>query len=46
MSQQVRTVAVVGCGVIGMSWATLFLARGLKIIVSDPLEGAEGSTLR
>jgi 3-hydroxyacyl-CoA dehydrogenase len=43
MSQQVRTVAVVGCGVIGMSWATLFLARGLKIIVSDPLEGAEGA---
>lgn len=41
MSQQIRTVAVVGCGVIGMSWATLFLAHGLKIIVSDPLRGAE-----
>jgi 3-hydroxyacyl-CoA dehydrogenase len=41
MSQQVRTVAVVGCGVIGMSWACLFLAHGLKVIISDPVEGAE-----
>lgn len=40
-TQKVRTVAVVGCGVIGMSWACLFLARGLKVIVSDPAEGAE-----
>jgi predicted dinucleotide-binding enzyme len=41
MSQPVRTVAIIGCGVIGMSWATLFLANGLKVIISDPLEGAE-----
>ncbi|KAH7399177.1 hypothetical protein DE146DRAFT_656804 [Phaeosphaeria sp. MPI-PUGE-AT-0046c] len=41
MSQRIRTIAVVGCGVIGMSWATLFLANGLKVIISDPLEGAE-----
>lgn len=41
MSQQVRTVAVIGCGVIGMGWACLFLARGLKVIITDPVEGAE-----
>lgn len=41
MSQKICTVAVVGCGVIGMSWACLFLARGLKVIISDPAEGAE-----
>ncbi|EXJ83633.1 3-hydroxyacyl-CoA dehydrogenase [Capronia coronata CBS 617.96] len=41
MSQQIRTVAVIGCGVIGMSWACLFLAKGLKVIITDPVEGAE-----
>lgn len=41
MSQEIQTVAVVGCGVIGMSWACLFLAKGLKVIISDPAEGAE-----
>lgn len=24
-----------------MSWATLFLAHGLKVIITDPVEGAE-----
>ncbi len=31
-----RTVAVLGAGVIGMSWATLFAARGLTVRVWDP----------
>lgn len=43
MSQRIRVVAVVGCGVIGMSWATLFLANGLKVMISDPAEGAEAA---
>lgn len=38
---EIRTVAVVGCGVIGMGWATLFLAHGLRVIITDPAEGAE-----
>jgi 3-hydroxyacyl-CoA dehydrogenase len=37
----VRTVGVVGTGVIGASWTALFLASGLKVIVSDPAPGAE-----
>ncbi|RFU74888.1 3-hydroxyacyl- dehydrogenase [Trichoderma arundinaceum] len=41
MSLQIRTVAVIGCGIIGSSWASLFLSRGLKVIIYDPAEGAE-----
>lgn len=31
-----RTAAVVGAGTIGLSWATLFAAKGLAVRVSDP----------
>src|SRR3954454_11900035 len=31
-----RTVAVLGAGTIGLSWATLFAARGLSVRVWDP----------
>src|SRR6201993_3556024 len=31
-----RTVAIIGAGTIGLSWATLFAARGLSVRVSDP----------
>ncbi|KAK5045072.1 hypothetical protein LTR84_010220 [Exophiala bonariae] len=41
MSQKIHTVAIIGCGVIGMSWACLFLAKGLKVIITDPVEGTE-----
>lgn len=37
----VKTVGVVGTGVIGSSWTALFLARGLWVLVSDPAPGAE-----
>jgi len=33
--------AVVGSGVIGISWTALFLARGLAVTVSDPLPDIE-----
>lgn len=36
----IRTVGVVGSGVIGASWVVLFLARGLRVLVSDPEPGA------
>jgi carnitine 3-dehydrogenase len=31
-----KTIGVVGGGLIGMSWASLFLARGCDVIVVDP----------
>ncbi|KAF4771995.1 hypothetical protein HAV15_011137 [Penicillium sp. str.  len=37
-----KTVGVIGTGVIGASWTALFLARGLKVIVTDPAPGADG----
>ena len=37
----VQRVAVVGTGVIGASWAALFLARGLDVVATDPAPGAE-----
>ncbi|KAL2840363.1 hypothetical protein BJX68DRAFT_271710 [Aspergillus pseudodeflectus] len=41
MQQDIKTVAVIGCGVIGASWACLFLSRGLKVIIFDPAQGAQ-----
>lgn len=32
----IKTVGVVGTGVIGASWTALFLAHGLQVIVADP----------
>lgn len=46
--EQYRQVAVVGAGLIGISWAALFLARGLRVRVYDPrpdLETAVRKTL-
>ena len=38
MSHNIRTVAVIGAGVIGRSFTALFLAHGLKVLVfvSEP----------
>lgn len=41
METSIQTVAVIGCGVIGSSWASLFMARGLKVIISDPAPQAK-----
>ncbi|KAL3605061.1 hypothetical protein FPOAC2_00003 [Fusarium poae] len=46
MTQDVRTIAVIGCGVIGIGWAILFISCGLKVIISDPAEGAHKSLKR
>lgn len=35
------TVAVVGTGVIGTSWAAHFLRHGLSVVATDPAPGAE-----
>jgi carnitine 3-dehydrogenase len=38
---KVKHVALVGTGVIGASWATLFLAKGLDVIATDTAPEAE-----
>jgi 3-hydroxyacyl-CoA dehydrogenase len=37
----IRRVAIIGTGVIGASWASLFLARGLDVVATDVAPGAE-----
>ena len=43
MPEKVQTAVIVGCGVIGISWGVLFLSKGIKVIISDPAEGAEAN---
>ncbi len=38
--RKVTTVAVIGAGTIGASWAAHFLRRGLQVRASDPAPGA------
>ena len=46
MTQIVQTAAIIGTGVIGASWATAFLARGMDVIATDPAAGAEQALRR
>ncbi|KAB8221024.1 hypothetical protein BDV33DRAFT_230669 [Aspergillus novoparasiticus] len=46
MSSLIKTVGVVGTGVIGSSWTALFLANGLRVLVSDPAPGAKDHLTR
>jgi 3-hydroxyacyl-CoA dehydrogenase len=39
----IRRIAIVGTGVIGASWAALFLAHGLDVVATDPAPNAEKS---
>ncbi len=41
MTPPITRVAIIGAGVIGASWATAFLARGMDVVASDPAPGAE-----
>jgi 3-hydroxyacyl-CoA dehydrogenase len=43
MRQPIKTVAVIGTGVIGASWTALFLAKGLKVVATDIADNAEAS---
>ena len=48
MSQNkpIRRVAIIGTGVIGASWAALFLAKGLDVVATDVAPGAEAALKR
>src|ERR1700747_1315040 len=45
MSQNkpIRRVDIIGTGVIGASWASLFLAKGLDVVATDVAPGAEAA---
>ena len=43
MKRPIKRVAVIGTGVIGASWAALFLAKGLNVVATDVAPGAEAS---
>ena len=43
MARSVNRVAIIGTGVIGASWAALFLAKGLKVVGTDVAPNAEAS---
>src|SRR6201996_9651779 len=46
MPKQIKNIAIVGTGVIGASWAALYLARGLNVIATDPAPNAEANLRR
>jgi 3-hydroxyacyl-CoA dehydrogenase len=41
LEKPVRRIAIVGTGVIGASWAALYLARGFDVVATDPAPNAE-----
>src|SRR3984957_9516149 len=41
MTAPITRIAIIGTGVIGASWTTVFLARGMDVVASDPAPGAE-----
>jgi 3-hydroxyacyl-CoA dehydrogenase len=43
LSKPVRRIAIVGTGVIGASWAALYLARGFDVVATDPGPNAEAN---
>jgi 3-hydroxyacyl-CoA dehydrogenase len=45
-TKRVGNVAIIGTGVIGASWAALFLAKGLDVVATDIAPNAEASLKR
>jgi 3-hydroxyacyl-CoA dehydrogenase len=45
-SKPISNVAIIGTGVIGASWAALFLAKGLDVVATDIAPSAEASLRR
>ena len=44
-TKPIRRIAIIGTGVIGASWSSLFLAKGLQVVATDIAPNAE-ATLR
>ncbi len=45
-NKPIHRIAIVGTGVIGASWAALYLARGLSVVATDPAPNAEANLRR
>jgi len=45
-NKPIRRIAIIGTGVIGASWTSLFLAKGLEVIATDVAPEAESSLRR
>ena len=45
-SKPISSVAIIGTGVIGASWAAFFLAKGLDVVATDVAPDAEASLKR
>jgi len=45
-TKPIRRVAIIGTGVIGASWAALFLAKGLDVVATDVAPNAEATLKR
>jgi 3-hydroxyacyl-CoA dehydrogenase len=45
-NKPIRRIAIIGTGVIGASWAALFLAKGLDVVATDVAPGAEAALKR
>src|SRR6201997_2847418 len=39
----IRRIGIIGTGVIGASWAALFLAKGLEVVATDVAPNAEAA---
>src|ERR1700761_6308241 len=46
INRPIRRIAIIGTGVIGASWAALFLAKGLEVIATDVAPDAEAALKR
>jgi carnitine 3-dehydrogenase len=45
-NKEIRKITIVGTGLIGASWAALYLARGLNVVATDPAPNAEANLRR
>lgn len=45
-TKPIRNISIIGTGVIGASWAALFLAKGLEVVATDVAPNAEAALKR
>src|SRR6202045_5229155 len=42
-TKSIRRIGIIGTGVIGASWTSLFLAKGLQVVATDVAPNAEAA---